>query len=222
MVVRELDIKQNEIVYVGAKHGSSFMWIGRRKNLPVKLEDREVFQTYEHDTDYVGTVIIIEGEEQGKYWFYWECNHNVKPKIGELTCNQKNLEDFLIAIVRSAISEYRQGLLDGIRGLKNPGKKEVEEVIRNRRKKHKDVFEFCEDIESAKYAIKMVEDEIRIMCRYPKYKKMTGVTATRFFREKRQELEAERAKAIARKRYARIHGRLINADTKSSADESEA
>ena len=222
MVLNDLlkNMDPDQVVYIGCKgtgrasNGSGFVYIGHARTAPADLlGEREVIDHYPHDTDVPGYTVIVYGAERGKYWFWHEAHPEDEYHEKLLSGNMEPFEDLLMGIVKLCIQDYKKVVFSKLYKLKkrkNPVDDEIEEAIARARITAD--LEFLTESGMGEYILNRVDDEIRIINKYPKVKNMDYDKRHEFMKKKRRELIANRAKREAVDKYAAIKGRSVNHD----------
>ena len=221
MVLKEYlkALNPDEVIYLGCDsenkrkfkcNGSGFIYIGHAKNAPVdEYGDATIMDIYPHETDYYGTTILIQGTVHGSYWIWHECDPKVP--VMELGYQQSDeiFENLLISIARLCVQDYRSKLIHEIKRVKPIDMNEVDAVISYCRMTSD--LDFLSDSGIGQYLIQAVEDEVRVLYKYPKIPK-DYEKRYKFLREKRHEVQRERLKKQEKSKYATIKGKSVNHD----------
>lgn len=210
----------DEVVYIGCQgasrekykaNGSGFIFIGTVNTALHDIDSymwRKVLDQYPRTVVDPGTIILIEGAEHGKYWFWYEYDQRVPAPDKELTMNTEHLESLLAAIARQCASDYRSDIMQGI---KNAGNRKDENTI-------EEIISFCRantDIEflqgtnTGEYILQTIDDECRILWAHPEMKKMDYDDQKKFIAQEKKKLMEKRVRKQARSRYATIKGRSV-------------
>ena len=123
-LVKEMNLKPDEVVYIGGKTFSSgFHWIGRFKDVPEEYGNLPVVETYRRTVDYPGTILLSDAlTKNGQYWNWNECDSTVKPAEILHQLEHSGAEQLLIAIARNEAHDYRDKLRSALRGNHDPDK----------------------------------------------------------------------------------------------------
>ena len=194
--------------------GSGFMYIGPAKEINIDLYgNRKVHTAYHRTVDYPGIVIIIEGYEHGKYWFWHEFNPDVPVKKSPYTLHQHPYEDLYFAIYKQVVSDYRNVIRDEMKKVRPTHIDEVNDVINfcHRKADMEGMFGFIKGNASGQNVIRDVEDEVRITFQHPEIQKIKKQQdRIEAFRRERRNILRERAKNDVKAKYATIKGRSVN------------
>lgn len=214
-------ISPDDVVYLGCvtaakrktskTNGSGFVYIGYAKNVPVQVYgEREVMETFPHESDHPGLTVLIGGMDHGNYWIWHECDPSVPiTRIG-LGASDICFENLLIGIAKQTIADYKASLYSKMREVRPTHIMEVDDIIKFCRQKED--LSFLLGSGMGEYLIQAVEDELRVNFMYPKAKKMEYEKRYQFMREKRHEVQRERLKKHEKALYASIKGRSVNHD----------
>lgn len=222
-------LQPDEVIYLAVKQttatgsvqrhcgaGSGYIYIGHAKDINLDLlGNREVHDAYHREVDYPGTVIIIEGAECGRYWFWHECDPRVPLNEKPYTTHVHPYEDLYFAIFRQTLIDYRSIINEKMKKVKPTHIDEVNDIIyvSHKQADKAGLFEFMAGSASGQNLIRDLEDEIRITFQHPeiqKIKKPQDRVAA--FRRERSKILLDRAKKNEKAKYATIKGRSVNHD----------
>lgn len=211
-----LQTKSNGSVQRHGGQGSGYIYIGRAKDINLEvLGNREVHDAFHREVDYPGTAIMIDGAEQGRYWFWHECDPRVPINEKPYTRHTHPYEDLYFAIFKQSLNDYRSIINDMMKKVRPTHIEEVNDIIYVSHKKAEKAgtFEFMNGSASGQNLIRDLEDEIRITFQHPeiqKIKKPQDRVAA--FRRERSKILRDRAKKNEKAKYATIKGRSVNHD----------
>lgn len=195
----------NELIYIGAKESSGFVWIGPVKYIPEKYLSAEVTETYRHRSNYPGTTVLIDeyGRRNG-VWFLWEYDPTVPEKFAPLADVGDGYENLLAAIFASIATDYRKDLRAAIKHYKN-----VRLAIHKERCHYAAELNNFMKTETGQYAIQRIEDEEEILFRHPELKKLDVDDRAKEIQKYRKTMIRERSKRQGESRYATIKGKSV-------------
>lgn len=231
MVLREFlaRLKPNDLIYLGMMHktvagvvqkvngsGSGFVFIGPASDINTDLYgEREVYEAYHREVDYPGMVVIAEGLELGRYWFWHEYDPEIAIREPRYVTNPVQWEDLYFAIFSQSVKDYQSIIRKLVWGNKPTNIDELNDIIAAARKKAviDGVLAFMENNASGQNLIRDAEDEIRIMFQHPEIAKIKKADdRIKAFRRERNKILRDRVKNTAKARYATIKGRSVNHD----------
>ena len=211
-------IPPETVIYLGCKakekgrnksNGAGFIFIGHAKDAPLDEYGKEtVVDVYPHTIDWPGTTVLINGMAHGNYWSWHEYDPSVPYYHKPYQSSEGSFENLLMAIARACIQDYRNDLAHAIKRIKPQDEMEFDDLVKVCRRKA-DLY-FLKGSGVGEYMIQAIEDEAKILWKYPKARKMTGERRQRFISEKRGEMMRERVLSKARAKYAAIKGRSVN------------
>jgi len=222
MVLRDMNIKPDTLVYLGPKQGSAFFWIGRWRDVPEQYGDKAVVETYPRQFGgYHGTVLLLEGnckeffngKEPPSYWFWWECDKSVPKKEAPMRGGPDKFEALLVAMAREEARAYRNELLKAIdKRKKAMSKTEVRELISFVRRSMRASLVFLPHTSVGRYIIQRIEDDAmtRALCDPKEWSRMDYDDRAEQEEKTHKKLLRDRARQQEkRKVYATIRGRSV-------------
>ena len=213
----------DEVVYIGCQgasrekykaNGSGFIFIGPAQAAWHDLDPymwRRVFDLYPRTVVNPGLIILIEGAEHGKYWFWHEYDPAVPLPDKDITVTPESFEDILTTFAKQCASNYRSSIWRAIRNADEKHIRHSEVVI-------EEIISFCRtrvDIEflqgtnTGEYILQTIDDECRILWAHPEMKKMDYDDQKKFIAQEKKKLMEKRVRKQAQSRYATIKGRSV-------------
>lgn len=220
MVIRDMNVPDDELLYIGAKSGSSFFWIGKRKDVPENYLNREVAEVGERDVGYTGTILLLEGKcrdlfnakEPPSYWFWNDFDKTVPPApekwLGGSTC----YESLLIALAKEEAKAYKLELNRAIASIHHTlTEEEADDLIEKVRRLYTPSLVFLTDTGVGQYAMGMIEDEARVRatCSKSKWNKLSFDEHVALVRKESKKYRDRRIRESAEGKYASIKGRSV-------------
>lgn len=225
MVLKDMHLPEDEVCYIGCKDGSNFFWIGQRKDVPEKFLDEEVVQTYHRQTDYEGTVILLDGLPKrffgGKaknvpgYWYWYECDSTIPRKKPPLLGSERCFENLLVSMARDEARYYKARLNDAIiesaKYKDCMDREEADEMVKQVREMCKTNLILLPGSNVGDYTLLQLEDEARAKAMYPRSKwvKLKYQKQLEHIDKMVRTFKAERYKRNETERYASIKGRSV-------------
>lgn len=213
-LVKEMNLKPDEVVYIGGKTFSSgFHWIGRFKDVPEEYGNLPVVETYRRTVDYPGTILLSDAlTKNGQYWNWNECDSTVKPAEILHQLEHSGAEQLLIAIARNEAHDYRDKLRSALRGNHDPDK--VKKAIKKVRELRKESLRFLSGTSRGDYIIQRTEDEAYAFAIHPELDKLPYEKRYDIIRKEVEKLVRERVRANEDELYAHIKGRSVRREGK--------
>ena len=199
----------SDLIYLGGSNSSGYIWIGPAIDVPEEQLNKQVVETYPHDTDVPGTTVIVKSAEHGSYWFWHECDPNApQGTTDELRCTDTAIENLLIGIAKQCASDYRNAIRSQMKKVPKDRRYQVIEAAIRELQMSVDT-EFLKGSSTGRYILQTVEDEERVAARYPEYLDMTGDARNAFMQKRLKEISAKRVYRKEKDMYATIKGRSV-------------
>lgn len=210
--IKELDIKPDELVYIGAEDGSGFYWIGKRSDIPDEYLDLESAGEYSRTVEYAGTIIITANHKKGIYWNWNEFDESVQEYKADPHWTPEGCERLVVALARDSGRDYVNDLNHALRKLRKPTPRKVEDMIRNVRHLDKQKILMLKGNRVGEYIIEHIEDEIRAKARCKEWDDLSYEKKNKYLIRETNRIRMNRVKDSEDMLYAKIRGRSVKHD----------
>ena len=217
MMVCEMQISRNTLVYIGEKEGSGFKWIGPFGNVPELYRDKRVLEKYPRTVGYPGEILLIENVGKRKntpnanwnFWNYEECDQTIPPYPINDQIHPEAAESLFIAIMRDSALEYKNDLIRALSKEQRKTEKGMRDVVKNVRMLDRQKIEILRGTSRGQYIVQRIEDEAvaRFLCK--DWDKMEYPDRQKYIKEAVHQMMVDRVKQNEGSLYAHIKRRSV-------------
>ena len=216
ILIKDMDLSPDTLIYVGKKNGSGFDWIGQFGAVPEELRDKRVLEQYPRTTGYKGESLLIDdglqkkkGGSGGLYWNWEECDTTVPPYQYTDQIAPEAAERLLMAIMRDSALDYKNDLNRALAKLTGHPEKSLRKVVKKIRQLDKNKIAVLTGTSRGEYILQRLEDEAVIKAHCKEWDSLSYTKRQKLLEKESKRMRMQRVKDSEKELYADIKGRSV-------------